>query len=73
MGRQPFTAASNAESELFSLMSGFCFGRAQIHVLWERLGKEPRLVMVNDNVASISIVNSDSNDWRSRQKIEHTY
>ena len=65
-GRQPFTAASTAESELLSLMSGFCFGRAQIYVLWELLGKEPRLVVVNDNMASISIVNNDSNNWRSR-------
>ena len=65
-GRQPFTAASTAESELLSLMSGFCVGRAQIYVLWELLGKEPGLVVVNDNMASISIVNNDSNNWRSR-------
>ncbi|CAE7721558.1 GIP [Symbiodinium sp. CCMP2592] len=65
-GRQPFTAASTAESELLSLMTGFSFGRAQTYVLQEFMGKVPRLVVLNDNMASISIVNGDSNGWRSR-------
>ncbi|CAE7222517.1 TY1B-PL [Symbiodinium sp. KB8] len=65
-GRQPFTAASTAESELLSLMSGFSFGRAQTYVLQEFIGNEPRLIVLNDNMASISIVNGDSNGWRSR-------
>ena len=58
-GRQPFTAASTAESELLSLMSGFSFGRAQTYVLQEFIGNEPRLIVLNDNMASISIVNGD--------------
>ena len=65
-GRQPFTAASTAESELLSLMTGFSFGRAQTYVLQEFMGKVPRLIVLNDNMASISIVNGDSNGWRSR-------
>ena len=64
--RQPFTAASTAEAELLSTMSGFCFGRAQTYILWEFLGTEPQLTVVNDNMASIAIVNGDSNNWRSR-------
>ncbi|CAE7241442.1 RE1 [Symbiodinium sp. CCMP2592] len=65
-GRQPFTAASTAESELLSLMTGFSFGRAQTYVLQEFMGKVPRLVVLNDNMASTCIVNGDSNGWRSR-------
>ena len=64
--RQAFTAASTAESELISTLTGFHFGRAQLYVFAEYQGELPRFFLLNDNAASIAVLTNDSNSWRTR-------
>ena len=64
--RQPFMAASTAEAELLSTMTGFVYGRAQGYICQELWGSKPSLTVQNDNTAAISIVSGDSTNWRSR-------
>ena len=64
--RQPFMAASTAEAELLSTMTGFVYGRAQGYVCQELWGTKALLTVQNDNMATISIVSGDSTNWRSR-------
>ena len=64
--RQPFMAASTAEAELLSTMTGFVYGRAQGYVCQELWGSKALLTVQNDNTAAISIVSGDSTNWRSR-------
>ena len=64
--RQPFMAASTAETELLSTMTGFVYGRAQGYVCRELWGSDAPLTVQNDNTAANSIVSGDSTNWRSR-------
>ena len=64
--RQPFMAASTAEAELLSTMTGFVYGRAQGYICQELFGAKVPLTVQNDNTAAISIVSGDSTNWRSR-------
>ena len=65
--RQPFMAASTAEAELLSTMTGFVYGRAQgCYICQELWGAKALLTVQNDNTAAISIVSGDSTNWRSR-------